>query len=175
MPKTEPILSRGWRLVELSLEAVISICLLSMATLTVVDVAGRYFFNTPFRGAYEISQMMLAITVFAALPLTTRAESHLTVSLFVDRLRGPARRFHRSVILAISAGSLAFIAWRMGVQADTLGRTGAASGTLQLPFWPLARTMSVLAWFSCAVCLVLLFRALIGSERIPPGGAGTPE
>jgi TRAP-type C4-dicarboxylate transport system permease small subunit len=158
-------MARLWRWVELGLETVISLCLAAMAVVTVIDVAGRYLFNAPLKGGYEISEMMMALTVFAALPLATRADSHLTVGLLTDRLHGWPRRIHRVVILAISAAALAFIAWRMGIQADILTRSGGASGSLQLPLWPLARVMSWLGWFSCAVALVLLARAALGLDR----------
>ncbi len=138
--------------------------LLAMAVITVIDVVGRYFLNTPLPGGYEIVQYLMALSVFAALPLATRAESHLTVTLFVDRLSGRPRRVHRFIILAISATALALLAWRMGVQAQVLGRTGAASGSLRIPLAPIAWVMTALAWLSVAVIAVLMLRALFGIE-----------
>lgn len=168
-------MARAWRWVELGLEAVICLCLAAMTVVTVIDVTGRYVFNAPLSGGYELSEMMMALTVFAALPLATRADSHLTVGLLTDRLTGWRRRVHRVVVLAISAATLAFIAWRMGLQADTLVRTGGASGSLQVPLWPLARTMSVLGWFSCAIALVLMLRVATGLERADVTGRRSVE
>ncbi len=164
-----------WRWLERGLEAVISLCLIAMATITVVDVAGRYFLNAPLKGGYEISEMMMGLTVFAALPLATRAENHLAIGLLTDRLTGEARRLHRIVILIVTVGSLAFIAWRMGVQADILARSKAASGSLQLPLWPAVRAMAVLAWLSCAIAAVLMLRALIGLDRGATAAKGSLE
>ncbi|GGE27736.1 TRAP-type C4-dicarboxylate transport system, small permease component [Gemmobacter megaterium] len=164
-----------WRWLERGLEAIISLCLIVMTGLTVVDVAGRYFLNAPLRGGYEISEMLMGLTVFAALPLATRAEGHLTVGLLTERLSGQARRIHRIVILLITVGALAFIAWRMGVQADILARSKAASGSLQLPLWPVARAMSVLAWLACAVSVMLTLRALMGLDREAHAAKGSLE
>ena len=164
-----------WRWLERGLEAVISLCLIAMTGITVVDVAGRYFLNAPLKGGYEISEMMMGLTVFAALPLATRAESHLTVGLLTERLAGNARRVHRIVILIVTVGALAFIAWRMGVQADILARSQAASGSLQLPLWPVARAMSVLGWLACAVSAVLTARALMGLDRDAHAAKGSLE
>ena len=168
-------MGRAWAWVEWGLEAVICLCLAAMTVITVIDVTGRYVFNAPLTGGYELSELLMALTVFAALPLATRADSHLTVSLLTDRLRGGARRLHRAVILALSAAALAFIAWRMGVQADTLVRSGGATGSLQLPLWPLARAMAVLAWAACAVAVVLLLRAAAGLDRDAPEGRRSVE
>lgn len=164
-----------WRWLERGLEAVISLCLIAMTGITVVDVAGRYLLNAPLKGGYEISEMMMGLTVFAALPLAARAENHLAIGLLTDRLTGEARRLHRIVILIVSVAALAFIAWRMGVQADILARARSASGSLQLPLWPVARAMSVLAWLSCAIALVLTVRALIGLDRGAHAAKGSLE
>ncbi|MDO5369539.1 TRAP transporter small permease subunit, partial [Paracoccus sp. (in: a-proteobacteria)] len=54
---------------------------LLMVVVTCIDVVGRYLFNRPFGGAFEITQMSLAALVFVALPLTTRARAHVEVDL----------------------------------------------------------------------------------------------
>ena len=43
-------MARLWQGIERALEAVIALCLLAMVALTVLDVAGRYFFNAPLAG-----------------------------------------------------------------------------------------------------------------------------
>lgn len=157
-----------WRMVERLLEAIMAAFLLAMAVITAIDVVGRYFLNAPLPGGYEIVQYLMALSVFAALPLATRAESHLTVSLFVDRLQGRPQRIHRFIVLAISALALAFLAWRMGIQAQVLARTGAASGSLGIPLAPIAWAMTGLAWLSVAVIAVLMMRAILGHEEHAP-------
>ncbi|MCB1342013.1 MAG: TRAP transporter small permease [Pseudooceanicola sp.] len=166
---------RSWRWVEHFLEGVISLCLVAMAGLTVIDVAGRYFFNAPLKGGYEISELLMGLTVFASLPLATRAESHLTISLLTDRLRGGFRRWHRIVILIVTCAALAFIGWRMGVQAGIFYNSKIASGSLQLTLWPFAAIMAVLAWLSAAVALVLTLRALAGYDADARGAHGSLE
>lgn len=160
---------RAWNWVEHALEAVMAAFLLAMAVITGIDVIGRYAFNAPLPGGYEIVQYLMAVSVFAALPLAARAEGHLTIGLFTDRLTGRARRWHRIVILVISAGTLAFLAWRMGVQAGVMDRRQMASGSLGLPLGPVGWAMTALAWLSVAVTLLLLVQALAGRENTAAG------
>lgn len=155
-------MARAWAWTERLLELVISLALIAMTGVTVLDVAGRYLLGTPLQGGFEISELLMGLTVFAALPLATRAEGHLAIGLLTDRLHGRARRAHRLTILAITAGALAFIGWRMGVQAQILHRGEAATGSLQLPLWPMAGVMAALAWLAAAVAAVLLVRVLAG-------------
>jgi TRAP-type C4-dicarboxylate transport system permease small subunit len=164
-----------WTWVERFLELVISLCLLTMVAVTVIDVAGRYFLSAPLPGGYEISELLMGLTVFASLPLASRAEGHLTIGLLTDRLQGGPRRWHRIVILAVSAASLAFIGWRMGVQAGIVASSMASTGSLRIPLWPVAAIMSGLAWLSCFVTTVLLARALMGLDRDAHAARGSLE
>lgn len=168
-------MTQSWQWIELFLEMVISLCLIAMTALTVVDVAGRYFFGAPLQGAFEISELLMGLTVFASLPLATRTESHLTIGLLTEQLQGPARRFHRIIILNVSVLSLAFIGWRMGVQTSIFHQSQISTGSLRLPIWPVAAVMSVLGWFSALVALVLTFAALTGKDAARPSARGSLE
>lgn len=168
-------MARLWAATEWVLGMVISVALIAMTAVTVIDVVGRYLFGTPLQGGFELSELLMGLTVFAALPLATRAEGHLAIGLLTDRLRGRARGAHRIAILAITAGSLAFIAWRMGVQAQILHRGEAATGSLQLPLWPMAGVMAGLAWLATLVAVVMLGRALTGLDRDAPAARGSLE
>jgi len=168
-------MTKVWTWTERFLEVAISLCLLVMVAVTVVDVAGRYFFNAPLSGGYEISEILMGMTVFASLPLASRAENHLAIGLLTDRLSGGARRWHRIMVLAISVAALAYIGWRMGVQTGIMFNSKATSGSLRLPLWPVAGIMAVLGWLSCAVTAVLLGRALIGLDREAHAAKGSLE
>ena len=51
--------------------------------LTTADVVGRYIFNWPIRGAFEITELLLLTLIFAGLPLASRADEHVTLD-FID-------------------------------------------------------------------------------------------
>lgn len=159
-------MSRVWPWIEGMLEAVIGISLLAMTGVTILDVGGRFFFNAPLKGSYEISGMLMGLTVFATLPLAARGNSFMAVGLLTDKMRGVAKRVHGVVILIVSILAVAFIAWRMAIQAEILTRSEAASGSLQIPLAPLAWVMSGLAWLACAVGLLLMVRVLSGGEIV---------
>lgn len=156
------MIGKLWFGVERLLEAVMATFVLAMAVITVIDVIGRYFFNAPMAGGYEIVQYLMALSVFAALPLATRAEGHLTIDLFTGRLRGRTKRVHRVVILIVSTVIIAFLAWRMGVQAGHMARGNATSGAMGFPLAPLAWVMTALAWLAALVSVIMSVQALFG-------------
>ena len=48
-----------------------SAILLAMMLLTFVDVVARYVFSRPVRGAFEVTELMLVVLIFAGLPLVS--------------------------------------------------------------------------------------------------------
>jgi TRAP-type C4-dicarboxylate transport system permease small subunit len=156
--------SKLWTIFEQALKAIMATLLFAMMTITAVDVVGRYLLNAPISGGFEIVQYLMAIVVFASLPLTTAADSHLTVSLVGDQLTGRARRIHRVFVLTLSSIALVVIAWRMAEQAAILARSQQISGFLQLPLAPIAWVMSLLAALAAVVVLVKLVAAALGRE-----------
>ena len=165
--------SRLWTIFDQALKTVMATLLFAMMTVTTIDVIGRYLLNAPVPGGFEIVQYLMAVVVFASLPLTTAADNHLSVSLVGDQLKGRARRVHRICVLTVSTVALVVIAWRMAEQAAILGRSQQISGFLQLPLAPIAWVMSVLAALAAVVVLVKLAAAILGRE--PTMSAATPQ
>lgn len=163
-------MARMWTIAEITLEAVMALFLLAMASITVTDVIGRYLFGTPLSGGYEIVQYLMGLVVFAALPLATRAEAHLTIDLFANQVPRRFRKAHHAIVLAFSGLALAVIAWRMTAQASVMARSETASGSLGVPLAPIAYSMAALAWFSLLVCLTLLVLTLLGKDTRPTDG-----
>jgi TRAP-type C4-dicarboxylate transport system permease small subunit len=169
-----PFIAPIARYVEFAMNGIMAILLFAMMTITAADVIGRYLFNAPVPGGFEIVQYLMAIVIFASLPLTTAAERHLTVSVLENRFRGITRHIYRIVMLLISLIALGVIAWRMGVQAEVLGRSQQVSGFLQLPLAPIAWTMTALAALAALVAAVKLAAALSIGRSAATNAPSTP-
>ena len=57
-----------------------------MMVLTTVDTVGRYFFNTPIRGAYEFTEKYLMTVVFLGVCYAYRQGAHVRLTFLIDRL-----------------------------------------------------------------------------------------
>ena len=79
--------------------------LLAMMALTVVDVVARYVFSRPVRGAFEVTELMLLVLIFAGLPLVSFSDEHAVMD-FIDRILGSRgqRWLERLVQVACAAG-----------------------------------------------------------------------
>src|SRR5204863_6993197 len=74
-----------------ALGAAAAALLFGLMALTTADVVGRYIFNWPLRGAFEITDLMLLSLIFAGLLLASRTDEHVTLD-FIDMLLGPGGR-----------------------------------------------------------------------------------
>src|SRR3972149_2908027 len=91
--------------------------LFAMMALPFVDVIGRYLFNRPLPGAYEMIAFMMPLMIFAALPVVSFREDHVTVDLLEGVTPNSWRRWQGCAVSLIGAGALGVLAWRLFVQA----------------------------------------------------------
>ncbi|WP_068111307.1 TRAP transporter small permease [Tropicimonas marinistellae] len=112
--------------------------ILAMVTVTVVDVVGRYVFNTPLPGAFELTQVLLADLVLAALPITTLKGSHVEVDLLSSVWSPRVDRIAIAFGAGVSATVLLALSWTVAMHGKNLFHDGAVTNDLALPVWPAA-------------------------------------
>jgi TRAP-type C4-dicarboxylate transport system permease small subunit len=155
------------RLADLVLGSVAALILFTMMAVTAVDVVGRYFFNSPLQGSYELTQLFMLALVFSALPSVTRRTEHITVGLFEKAFTGWLRTA-RDVVIAVTVAVCAvYLAWRLYVLAGRFSAFGDTTATSRIPIAPFAYG-GALSMLLCAVAsLVLAAEALLarGEDR----------
>ena len=136
-----------------------SVILLAMMCLTVVDVVARYVFNRPLRGAFEVTELMLVILIFAGLPLVSFADEHAVMD-FIDRALGPgAQRALRRLVQAGSAAFMSLLAWLLWLKADRIWAYRDATDVLRIVYGPFVYFMAVMLGFAAAIHL---YKAVTG-------------
>jgi TRAP-type C4-dicarboxylate transport system permease small subunit len=114
--------------------------------LTRVDVVGRYLFNSPLHGGTELTEIGLAVMVFAAMPVVTWRGGHIVVDL-LDRFLGPVVVKLLAVFAAlIMSASLHFLAVRIYQLGErSIGR-GVVTEFLGLPSGYVVIYIAVMSW-----------------------------
>jgi len=120
-----------------------SVILLLMMALTVVDVVARYVFSRPLRGAFEVTELMLLVLIFAGLPLVSFSDEHAVMD-FIDRLLGPRgqRRLERAVQL-VNAAFMFLLTWLVWRKADRIWAYRDATDVLRIVYGPFVYFMAV--------------------------------
>jgi TRAP-type C4-dicarboxylate transport system permease small subunit len=163
------------RVLRNALTAVVAVVMFAMMMLTTIDVAARALLNMPVRGSYEIVTFLLAILVFASLPLVTWDEKHITVNLFDRWMRRRVRHLLDVVFLALSTVIVGVITWRLWVQGGLMAEGQHITGLLEWPIAPIAYFMSVLSALTTLILMFLTWQRLAGRETPPTGAPGSRE
>src|SRR5690606_20224429 len=130
-----------------------------IALLMVVDVTGRYLFNSPVPGAAEIIELAMGIMIFAALPLVTARDEHVRLDYFDHFVPARVRPLVQAIATLISAFVLAVLAWRIFDKALTVIRYGDTTPFLNIPVAPVALFLAVTAAAAAVILFVQIGRA----------------
>lgn len=138
------------------LSVLAGIVLAGIMMVAVVDVVGRYFLNRPLPGSSEITEIMMAVLIYAGLPVVSQRNAHISVDLFgsiTPKALVPIRDF---VIRLICAATLGVIAWRLWAYGNQLSKD--VTEYLKLPQAPFVYVTSVFAGLAGLVELYRAFR-----------------
>lgn len=146
------------RIVRAALGALTAVVLFVMMTLTCVDVVGRYLFNRPVPGGLEIIEILVAATVFGALPLVTLREEHVTVDLLDAVVPDWLLRAQNVAACLLSAAVCGVGAWQLLLRANRMFGYGDTTAVLKITLYPLTYLMSAGMALVAVIFLVLAFR-----------------
>ncbi len=119
--------------IEQAVGLLLVILLSAMVALTFADVLGRRLFNTPVFGANDITEHLMALIIFAGLPLLTARRGHLSIDLLDHWLLRPTwRGWHKAVDLLIAA-VLGLMAWQYGLAVQEAHEINEVSPALTIP------------------------------------------
>jgi len=130
-----------------------SALLMLLMLVTVVDVVGRYLFNRPLPGGFELTELGLLVLIFAGLPLVSRADEHVTMD-FIDRLLAPdARALLERAVHVICAAIFFLAAWLVWLKADRIWEYRDATDVLRVVYGPFVYFMAVMIALTAIVHL----------------------
>ena len=111
--------------------------LILLMLLTTADVAGRYFFNSPINGVFDLTHFAVSMMTFLGLAYCGYRGGHVVIELLYDKLPPGARRVLNRVINLVGCVLFALIAWRTAVQSIDVREMGEASQMMEIPLFPL--------------------------------------
>jgi TRAP-type C4-dicarboxylate transport system permease small subunit len=149
---------RWERRAEIILGVAASAILFAMMLLTFVDVVARYLFNRPVRGAFEVTELMLVVLIFAGLPLVSYADEHVTMD-FIDRLLRPGARARLGRgVHVVTAAIMALLAWLVWLKADRIWSYRDATDVLRIVYGPFVYFVAVMIGLAGTIHLYKAFR-----------------
>ena len=111
--------------------------LIALMLLTTADVAGRYFFNSPINGVFDLTHFAVSIMTHLGLAYCGYRGGHVVIELLYDKLPRGWRRILNQIINLAGCILFALIAWRTVVQGLDVREMGEASQMMEIPLFPL--------------------------------------
>ncbi|PKA44472.1 TRAP transporter small permease [Rhizobium sullae] len=134
-----------------ALNAAAAVLMAGLVLVTCIDVVGRYLFDSPLGGAFELTQVLLGALVFVALPLTTAAGAHVEVDLLVPLLPQAMVRVLGWLGGIVTAAVLLYFAFRLIILTQDHLAVGTRTAALGLPMW----VLGVIGVASCCIAAVI--------------------
>jgi TRAP-type C4-dicarboxylate transport system permease small subunit len=155
-----------------------AVALFAIMALTLVDVLGRKLFSHSITGSLELTEILMVVVIFAALPMVSLHGEHVVFDS-LDHLMPPwLRRVQQGVVDLGCAAALGALAWLMWDKATQMAGYGDTTAQLQLPLGPFVHLMAVLCGVTALVHVLLLLQPAdhhhIGVDDgpdLPAGGA----
>lgn len=128
-----------------------------MMSITAVDVIGRYLFNKPLAGGFEITEMGLAVLIYCALPLVSARREHIVIDTLDAFMSEGVKTFLNrlsDLICFVCLGGVGYLLYQRALRVAEYGDT---TNVLQVPLAPVVYTMSVTIGITALMHLVLIF------------------
>ncbi|WP_051631315.1 TRAP transporter small permease [Afifella pfennigii] len=141
-------------LLDRCLGLLLAVDLFAMMVFTFFDVVGRYFFNTPMPGGSELTQLMLAALIFAALPIVTRHNEHITIDLFDKAIPASVRGLRDRAVDLVCIPVYGILGWLMWEKAGRVLEYGDYTESLRIPMAPIVYFMTLTLLLSAGVLVI---------------------
>jgi TRAP-type C4-dicarboxylate transport system permease small subunit len=113
------------------------VLLFVLMSVIVVDVTGRYVFNSPLYGSLDLSITLLVLIVASSIAYGGRTGAHVTADIF-STLLGPRFEWINGILVKLFAAIVTAIwCWRLLVTGRTAARLGESTLLLNIPFEPI--------------------------------------
>ncbi|MDK3075336.1 TRAP transporter small permease [Sedimentitalea sp. JM2-8] len=108
--------------------------LLAVVTINVLSVVGGVVWK-PFPGDFELTEIGVAVAVFAFLPYCQLTDANVTADIFTARASPRALALLRAMASLLAFGFAALLVWRMYLGMIDQKTYGYVTAILQVPIW----------------------------------------
>ncbi|MBC5766307.1 TRAP transporter small permease [Ramlibacter albus] len=143
---------------ELLCGALSAAALFAIMTLTFFDVIGRKVADNSIPGSLEMTEMLMVVVIFAALPLVSLREEHVEFDSLDPYLPDWLRRAQSVVVHLLCGAVLIALGWLMWRTGGAFLQSGETTAQLKVPKAPFLYGMGVLCAATGVVHLLLIGR-----------------
>ena len=133
------------------------LALLAIMFLTFFDVGGRKLLDNSITGSLELTELLMVVVIFGALPLVSEKGEHVVFDSLDPILPQWLRRVQRALVNLLCGGLLLGLGWLMVKTGNDFMGTGETTAQLKILKAPFIYGMATLCAFTGLVHLSLMF------------------
>jgi TRAP-type transport system small permease protein len=130
--------------------------LFAIMALTFFDVLGRKLASNSIPGSLELTELLMVVVIFAALPLVSERGEHVAFDSLDSYLPAAALRMQKMVVNALCGVVLILLGWLMWKTGNDFSQSGETTAQLTIPKAPFIWGMSVLCMATGVVHFLLI-------------------
>jgi len=119
------------------------VAVLGLMSLATGNVILRFFFNAPYRGAYEVVGFLGAIVIAFALGYTQKRKGHIVVDILTERFPKRINRILDAINYFITMIFFAIVSWQIFVWGIKIAKSGEVSETIKIIFHPFVYCVAI--------------------------------
>ena len=116
-------------------EFIMAVGIILMAVNTIANVVSRFIFNHSIIFAEELNSTFILLVTFAGIGYAARHGRHIRMSAIYDQLPDKTRKTLMTVIVAVTAFFMLFLAWFSVVYVFNVYSTGRIMPALGVPVY----------------------------------------
>ena len=132
--------------------------LFAIMALTFFDVLGRKFLDHSIPGSLEMTELMMVVVIFGALPLVSERSEHIVFDSLDAFWPQWLRNFQNRLVHLICATALMALGWLMWQTGHDFSQSGETTATLLIPKSPFIYGMGLLCAFTGVIHLVFMVK-----------------
>lgn len=142
-----------------------ALCLTALMLLTVVEVISRYGLNSPIKGRQDIAQILLACSIFFALPVVTLRNEQIVADLLDPLFTENVGWWRDRIIEIFSAVALVTMGYWLLERAEKALKRGSTSEMLSLPKYPLLTFIAIVVLITGVILLIRAIWLVLQKRR----------
>ena len=134
------------------------IALFAIMALTFLAVGGRKLLNNSIPGSLEMTELLMVIVIFGALPLVSERGEHVVFDSLDPYLPNVIKKIQRVLVHLLCGAALLALGWLMWQTGNDFLQSGETTAQLKILKAPFIYGMGLLCGFTGLIHLTLAFR-----------------
>lgn len=143
--------------------------LFAIMALTFFDVGGRKLLANSITGSLELTELLMVVVIFSALPLVSRRGEHVVFDSLDAYLPAGLKRLQRAAVQLLCALVMLALGWLMWGAGADFAASGETTAQLQIAKAPFVYGMGACCVVTGLVHLSLLLRPAAQDEEAEGG------